>query len=517
MLNRYGTIMNGFEIIASDSSIAIHNFYIDNIINFNTETLNNHIARLYKKLYQNKFNIPTNSKEFPFIENNISPEKISDIYDILDTITNKYMSMCTICSDTINYDGNINCCDKVNCTCSYYELITNNILSSVINTNFATFAFHIHTTELAIKSNKWDKIYGPRLASFDIDVAKKEFSNKSSTSIINRIKSNFLKECKTLSEKDIYNICGMHIYSYVKYGIAVLKDLSIVPEYFEDKILNIDVDIDGKCPIYFKLNTKPNPNKYIYAYHGSPLENWYSILRNGLKICSGTDMQRNGAVYGNGIYLGQDFGTSLSYSTCHNVSNNDSKNDTPSLFAVGVVELNNSEDYKKGTFCYVATNENDVVLKYIVIINNSTNTNANKIQNRVVGLNQIKKQGDHFTKIYNTALLNNAIAQNIILEKRFANEIKKVKELNFKDITIDDYNVLINVNDNDFINIDMSNDYPHKCPKLTYMKGNNTNITRIMTVDNHIKIMGMDEAWTIKMNIANIMKIIMNILNDCSV
>lgn len=54
----------------------------------------------------------------------------------------------------------------------------------------------------------------------------------------------------------------------------------------------------------------------FYTFHGSSLSNWFSILYYGLKNYSGTSRQRNGAVYGPGIYMAEDYNTSNSYSIC---------------------------------------------------------------------------------------------------------------------------------------------------------------------------------------------------------
>lgn len=51
----------------------------------------------------------------------------------------------------------------------------------------------------------------------------------------------------------------------------------------------------------------------FFAFHGSSLNNWHSILRLGLKNYSNTKFQTNGAVYGPGIYLAEDLGTSFGY------------------------------------------------------------------------------------------------------------------------------------------------------------------------------------------------------------
>jgi len=52
----------------------------------------------------------------------------------------------------------------------------------------------------------------------------------------------------------------------------------------------------------------------IFAFHGSSIENWHSILRKGLINASGTKFQVNGAAYGSGIYLSPFASTSFGYS-----------------------------------------------------------------------------------------------------------------------------------------------------------------------------------------------------------
>lgn len=52
----------------------------------------------------------------------------------------------------------------------------------------------------------------------------------------------------------------------------------------------------------------------IYLWHGSHGERWHSIIRNGLKNGTGTKLQQNGAVLGEGIYFARSSGTSWGYS-----------------------------------------------------------------------------------------------------------------------------------------------------------------------------------------------------------
>jgi hypothetical protein len=49
------------------------------------------------------------------------------------------------------------------------------------------------------------------------------------------------------------------------------------------------------------------------AFHGSPAENFHSILHNGLRNMSGTRFESTGAAFGDGIYLAQDLTVARSF------------------------------------------------------------------------------------------------------------------------------------------------------------------------------------------------------------
>jgi hypothetical protein len=50
-----------------------------------------------------------------------------------------------------------------------------------------------------------------------------------------------------------------------------------------------------------------------YLFHGSSAGNWHSIVRNGVVVTSGTDLQSHGAVYGKGVYASDLLSTGMSY------------------------------------------------------------------------------------------------------------------------------------------------------------------------------------------------------------
>ncbi|KAK8106872.1 Ubiquitin-conjugating enzyme E2 [Apiospora kogelbergensis] len=59
------------------------------------------------------------------------------------------------------------------------------------------------------------------------------------------------------------------------------------------------------------LKMVDKPHKTILAWHGSAVSNWHSIIRQGLNF----EEIQNGRAYGDGVYFGHDFQTSLGYAS----------------------------------------------------------------------------------------------------------------------------------------------------------------------------------------------------------
>ena len=55
-------------------------------------------------------------------------------------------------------------------------------------------------------------------------------------------------------------------------------------------------------------------SKSTVLFHGTSLDRLYPILSEGLRICSGTSLQRHGALHGDGIYMAEEPETSWGYS-----------------------------------------------------------------------------------------------------------------------------------------------------------------------------------------------------------
>ena len=91
-------------------------------------------------------------------------------------------------------------------------------------------------------------------------------------------------------------------------------------------------------------------------FHGSGMENWFSIIRNGIKIASGSKIMTTGAAYGTGIYASDNFSTSLGYARGN-------------LAMLGVFEVKGDRrTYCKGGSIYVIPDDKILILRYILVV-----------------------------------------------------------------------------------------------------------------------------------------------------
>jgi ubiquitin-conjugating enzyme E2 Q len=81
--------------------------------------------------------------------------------------------------------------------------------------------------------------------------------------------------------------------------------LILITDSLQDKERRFIEQVDAKAASL--KSTYPT----IFAWHGSPLFNWHSIVREGLHF----KYIACGRAYGNGVYMAQDFHTSAGYSS----------------------------------------------------------------------------------------------------------------------------------------------------------------------------------------------------------
>lgn len=144
-----------------------------------------------------------------------------------------------------------------------------------------------------------------------------------------------------------------------------------------------------------------------FAFHGSSIENWHSILRVGLLNASGTKYQMNGAAYGKGIYLSPISSISFSYSkmghgfyTVQRESNNPNpiqpqhKNrflQSENINCIALCEVIKSPELKKHGNVWVCTKSEFVCTRFFFVYEDSQVGGAEISTQRTGVENQILK------------------------------------------------------------------------------------------------------------------------------
>jgi len=182
--------------------------------------------------------------------------------------------------------------------------------------------------------------------------------------------------------------------------------------------------------------------KTIYLYHGSRYENWYSIMRNGIKIGSKSKYFLNGAAHGNGIYLSNDINMSLGYSktsryTQNYMTEDDRQTDKQMILAIFEV-VDNPKWHKAGSI-FVVDDENALVLRYLLVFKDAYNPvsygifNAINIKLNNGGIKALEKEKKemetkNITTIHNKRLMKEY--QNIMKQSQesLGFQIKLVEE-----------------------------------------------------------------------------------------
>lgn len=128
----------------------------------------------------------------------------------------------------------------------------------------------------------------------------------------------------------------------------------------------------------------------FFAFHGSSADNWYSILRNGLRCLSNTSFMSSGASYGAGIYLGNQLCVSLPYSSirapgwshgmlkdgvcvvaiCEVINGSIRSGElNPSLnIPLQTIPFQVSQAYSRGIMVVPPEHEKDVAIRYILVL-----------------------------------------------------------------------------------------------------------------------------------------------------
>jgi hypothetical protein len=206
----------------------------------------------------------------------------------------------------------------------------------------------------------------PKILRFHINVAAATKQNEYWTfnpkpsMFINKDKFDFVeyeKYITTLSEMNNETLLSTFNQTEISSESTLLNWLVKSCPY---DLYDMSFKVSNKKNEYTQIQVGDLPTKsnIKYLYHGSPEANWHSIIRNGLIVTSGTDMQTTGAVHGNGIYLSDSLRMSMEFTKCKEGQD----------VIIGVFMVEDAEQYKVRTVnhIYVVPDKDKVQIKYMI-------------------------------------------------------------------------------------------------------------------------------------------------------
>lgn len=200
--------------------------------------------------------------------------------------------------------------------------------------------------------------------------------------------------CLAKDENELQNIMnkkhelGYYLFKWIL--TTTSSHIELIDKNNDEFINDVPVK-NNKITAVFKYLTNPPERELVFneikqkegvkilqGFHGSPSENWHSIIRTSLKNYSGTENQLHGAAHGNGIYLAPDYTTSLGYTgNKYNLvgnHNNDVgwknsmyKNKYQFMTSCEIIDDGSKGYSKMSNGYYVINNENLVRTKYLIV------------------------------------------------------------------------------------------------------------------------------------------------------
>lgn len=106
----------------------------------------------------------------------------------------------------------------------------------------------------------------------------------------------------------------------------------------------------------------------VFAFHGSGIGNWHSILRLGLKNYSNTKYMSAGAAYGVGVYFATQMSVSLGYCTRSGGSGWPLSRFGANCSFMALCELiNRPDEYTHNSNIVVVPNEQYITTRYFLV------------------------------------------------------------------------------------------------------------------------------------------------------
>jgi ubiquitin-protein ligase len=404
--------------------------------------------------------MPTNKQDIPsvhlagllmdrkYTDPNQVPELINFVTENLNTITN----YCVGCYKKMGHQSDIYInCGNDECVYKFEELRFGDPVIESFKRDPEIFMFLIRSSFDAITCDRKLDIFEPFPSKFikgDVNMKRGEITKMVGKNYdaykdfdrLNKIISTlnldkFSEELDMfIKDKDILDAFGEDTYSLIRFiimscKIEIVLDTSMKDIPNECKIYRITHPMD-KDTEFEQL--KKTAGKTHYLFHGSRWHNWYSIMRNGLKNCSGGKLQTSGAAHGSGIYASDDAVLSYSYGVGTNAQRG------VGTSVIGIFEiLGDKSTYKKTKNIYVIDDDKVLIQRYLITVASNKGTVLSR-------LNTVFNAEIYEEKARTTAVVTTKGIKKLVKEyKVIARTIKKNPDsLGFR-VTVDPNNAFV--------------------------------------------------------------------------
>lgn len=393
-------VIMGFDRKQAIQALILSNNDLQNATVMLLDNSDKLISAIANKIKAPKKNISKLFEDEHYVARKIQ-EKQSKVfleYGFLAMITSYIISRiptlneyCVICDCThIFSTGNMlkpAVCSRSLCCWSFQQLGVGANAAAEIATEAQVIDLLVCMATIAAKSNRNTVIFDPFPTIFDIDDSSKiilDAENKN-YELVNTILKKMPSIESITQSKDFGNVKEKldtaHKYCYSLFQWIIQSNRCHIIQLNERKIKSMNTPHQ-----YLLLSAAPEKEERFnelkkqhgstFAFHGSGIENWHSILRKGLVNASGTSLQVNGAAYGKGIYLSPDSNVSFGYSRMLVGARNSSQTvnidhhglflNPDKIFCIAICEVINDQIKKSGNI-WVQQFEDHVVTRFFFV------------------------------------------------------------------------------------------------------------------------------------------------------
>lgn len=293
-------------------------------------------------------------------------------------------SLCLICSNEVENSGmKPIICNTILCQTKYYDLGLGYSLDTEITMNEKTLDLQITLAYSAFMSTS------KTLDFISLREGVTKESIKECMSVCPTI-SEMKTMISTSSLRKELNFINSNLYGFIAWLMAT-NSAHIRPLTNEEMIPQLNntnqfvlLSSTPEKEARFRELKQQNKGKSIWAFHGSSITNWFTIIRTGLKILSGTQYMTSGSAHGIGLYFATNSGTSLGYSQKFITSNHYKSKLGNHPVCVALCEIVPPKDlYRSGDFIVLRENEDRVVTRFLLIGDTIPNVSIHQIEKEI--------------------------------------------------------------------------------------------------------------------------------------